>query len=50
MNDSRRNCVSVKCKCKNRQLFHKDEVEVNENGQRYIICEKCGKKIILKRI
>ena len=49
MNDSKRNCDSVRCKCGFRQLFNKNEVETNEMGQRYIVCDKCNKIIILKR-
>lgn len=47
--DSKRNCDSVKCKCGFRQLFHKDEVSTNEKSQRYIVCDKCHKEIILRK-
>mgnify|MGYP001427347112 FL=1 len=49
MRDETRNCTSVKCKCGFRNLFHKNDVETNELGQRIIVCDKCNKVIILKK-
>lgn len=44
-----RNCTSVKCKCGFRNLFNKNMVEQNEQGQRVIICEKCNREIVLRK-
>lgn len=49
MNDNDRNKDSVKCKCGKRCLFNKNEVELNEIGQRVIYCGYCNRQIILKK-
>ena len=51
MDDSNRNRKTVKCaRCKTRNYVIKDLVETNELGQRSIICERCNKPIVLKKL
>lgn len=49
MVDGKRNCSSVKCRCKNRVLYNKNDVDIDDNGNKYVHCEKCGKDILLRK-
>ena len=44
-----RNMDSVKCKCGFRNLFNKNMVEQNEQGQRVIYCSRCHREVVLRK-
>lgn len=40
---------SIKCKCGYRIFYRPIDVVTDENNERYLFCDECGKKIKLKK-